>query len=406
MLPPDKAGPTCVGMTCPLGCNQPQNRCYRLKPSNYDVKASFQQASAGLSVSGQATIDTTSGQIKVGSNVIRPANKVGLVNGIYWQRNAQAKGYPGLSIFVVKSLEVNKGAALEVTGADALAVYATGNIKVEGTIHASGSGMFAGAGGGAGGKSNGADGAPCNNGHGMGGDQGGSGYNQVEAGGGGGGRIVKGGKGGDSSYYSKPKGGPGGAANNGQTLTPLYGGCGAGAGGGPDTGGVAGGAGGYGGGGGGAIQLSANGALSISGTITTPGAGGEGGHGGGGGGGGGSGGAILLEGITLTHAGYLAANGGGGGSGSGSTSWASSNDGEDGRYDGVRATGGAQQGQYGAAGGKGGSQANAGGDNGGSNANGGGGGGAAGMIRLNTHTSQVISGTVSPGHTSGKIALW
>ena len=63
-------------------------------------------------------------------------------------------------------------------------------------------------------------------------------------------------------------------------------------------------------------------------------------------------------------------------------------------------------GQDGSKGGNGGSQANAAGGNGSSNANGGGGGGAAGMVRLNTHTSPVISGKISPGHTSGKIALW
>ena len=402
----DKAVPVCVGLSCPLGCNKPQNRCYRLKPSNYDVKASYQQATAGLSVSGKATIDTTNGQIMVDSKVVRQANKLGLHGGIYWERKSQGAGYPGLSIFVLKSLEVDKGALLTVTGADALAIYATGNIKVVGNMSASGSGLYAGAGGGAGGKSNGASGAACFTGHGLGGNQAGQGNNQVEAGGGGGGRLVAGGKGGDSSYYAKPKGGAGGLANGNKTLTPLYGGCGGGAGGGPDTAGVAGGAGGYGGGGGGAIQLSANGQVTISGRVVTGGAGGEGGHGGGGGGGGGSGGAIMMEAISFTHAGFLTANGGGGGSGSGSATYANSYDGESGRSDSNQASGAAAHGPYGGAGGKGGALSPPSGGNGAANANGGGGGGAAGIVRINSHKAPVVSGVISPGHTSGKIAVW
>ena len=347
----DKAVPVCVGLSCPLGCNKPQNRCYRLKPSNYDVKASYQQATAGLSVSGKATIDTTNGQIMVDSKVVRQANKLGLHGGIYWERKSQGAGYPGLSIFVLKSLEVDKGALLTVTGADALAIYATGNIKVVGNMSASGSGLYAGAGGGAGGKSNGASGAACFTGHGLGGNQAGQGNNQVEAGGGGGGRLVAGGKGGDSSYYAKPKGGAGGLANGNKTLTPLYGGCG-------------------------------------------------------GGGGGGSGGAIMMEAISFTHAGFLTANGGGGGSGSGSATYANSYDGESGRSDSNQASGAAAHGPYGGAGGKGGALSPPSGGNGAANANGGGGGGAAGIVRINSHKAPVVSGVISPGHTSGKIAVW
>jgi len=139
------------------------------------------------------------------------------------------------------------------------------------------------------------------------------------SGGAGGAFGASGGAGGGCSGVTGPTG-PSEIGN--ATLTPLFGGC---------PGGLGGGAGtatrGFPGGPGGALQISARVSLSVTGVINAGGGGGGGGigtlsgcTGGGcasGGGGGGSGGAILLESPMVLVGGHVCANGGAGGGGGG-----------------------------------------------------------------------------------------
>jgi hypothetical protein len=400
-------GPGCSG-SCPLGCNSPAGRCYRLQPSTFDVSGFYDMVSQGLVASAsELTFDTDTGGIRDGSVVIRPAGQPGnVVNGIYWSTVIQGAGLPEISVFGLASLDVPSGVAATILGSRAFALYATGNVTIQGKLSAPASGQQGGPGGFAGGLKNGAAGQICFGGQGRGGLQGGSAGNQAEAGGGGGGRGAAGGKGGDSTFTPYPPGGAGGSAVGAASLVPLFGGCGGGAGGGPDTYSPPG-DGGYGGGGGGAIQLAASGEIVVGGVITAPGAGGEGGHYGAAGGGGGSGGAILLEAAKITVSGLLAANGGGGGSGSGAVTFQNAPNGSDGLASSTRAPGGASVAYWGGGGGQGGALLPQSGAAGQENANGGGGGGAAGSIRFNAPSITAAPGTASPAAIqSTMVATW
>ena len=197
---------------------------------------------------------------------------------------------------------------------------------------------------------------------------------------------------GGGSYCGK--GGPGGGAT---AIASSYGDLAIR----PLAGGSAGGAGASNGGtGGGAVQLVAQGTLTIAagGVITVGGAGGQFG-------GlstnenssaGGSGGAILLEAVTVSVAGTLAANGGGGGGDY------SNNDGADATADANPAPG-AKAGTDDGAGGAGGAGATTDGSPGtvSTGLNGGGGGGGVGRIAINSKTgSAAITGTISPSTTT------
>lgn len=222
-------------------------------------------------------------------------------------------GGPDVDVLAFLGLTVASGSTLTLTssgGGNAVILAVYGDASIEGTIHADGSpGVASTSTAGASGPGGNYD---C--GSSVGGSQGGDGHTSAGSGGGasGAGGSGPGGVGGSTIA--------GGAARANASLVPLYGGCPGGA------------SGSWacttsGGGGGGAVQISASGALSVTGTITA--LGGTGGTStcesagcapgpndtyGGGGGGGGSGGAILLEGNTVSAP--LAAtvvNGGAGG---------------------------------------------------------------------------------------------
>jgi hypothetical protein len=231
-------------------------------------------------------------------------------------------GGPSIDVLAFQSLNIAAGAALNLTGSNAVMIVVFGDVTISGTIHADGSpgatstitagtsgpGANYNCGGIAGG--NGMDGAgtcvspynnnPCRN-----------------SGGGGGGGSTNGGAGNNGLGGT---GGTGGNSRPNASLVPLYGGC------------PGGNSAGYacttsGGGGGGAVQISASGTLAISAGGAVSANGGMGGNSGcsavfagsatlpypGGGGGGGSGGAVLLEGPTITVSGATSVNGGSGG---------------------------------------------------------------------------------------------
>lgn len=403
----ETVGPGCT-TSCPLGCNEILGRCNRLKPSNLDASKLYDASSAALAPAADVTVDTDTGEIKEGATVVRAAGNQGSAEGGVFFDVVTQSGGPEIAVFGLASLDLPQGQTITVSGTRALALYATDKVSLAGTVVVAATQGKGGPGGFDGGAKDSQDGAACSAGEGKGGEQG-PGGSDGDGGGGGGGFGGKGGAGADSNYPnpSPPSaGGAGGATNGDASLSPLRGGCGGGAGGGPENG-----PGGYGGGGGGAIQISVDGALTVSGTITAPGAGGDGGHDGAGGGGGGSGGAILLEAVTLEVTGVLAANGGGGGSGSGGPGDQNAPDGQDGQPGSQAAAGGPQNQTYGGPGGAGGagtapdgiapaaqSVPHA--------ANAGGGGGGVGRIRLNGSKVTSKAATLSPAATQGTSGTW
>ena len=305
---PADLSPPCGGVSCLLGCDTTLNRCKRLDPSNFSTKAFFslKLGAVSSSISAPLTFNTSTGEVRKGTTVLRPGGSVGLKNGIYWNIVNQGASYPELSVFAVASLVIPVSCSMEVVGVRSFALYSQGGVAVQGQVQVVPTGTSPGAGGFRGGYPEGGSADSCFGGQGKGGGH----YYGLNGGGGGGGRASAGGKGG--SPHSKAQGGAAGGANGAASLVPLYGGCGGGAGGGgsPYKGG-------YGGGGGGAIQVAAEKNINITGIIWAPGAGGGGAPLNGGGGGGGSGGAILLEAPVVSVTGVLAANGGGGGVGGG-----------------------------------------------------------------------------------------
>lgn len=220
-------------------------------------------------------------------------------------------GGPSVDILRFASFMLNVGNTFSLIGDDPVIIAVDGNATVAGTIDASSTPTAVGAGanwnctpaptGGQGTPGTGA----CATGSG---------------GGGGGGYGTAGGAGG--AFGGSGLQGSGGAAHGGATLIPLFGGC---------PGGLGSSTLGAPGQGGGAVEISASGTITITGTVRA-----NGGTGGlgcstvGGGGGGGSGGAILIEapivtttGATLTAYGGTGGSGGTAGGGAGSTSSAS-----------------------------------------------------------------------------------
>ncbi len=268
------------------------------------------------------------------------------------------------SVMIFRFSSLTVSGPVTFTGSNAVAFVSSGDIDVAsgGVIDARGcpTGPGASTSAGPGGFTGGAKHVSPTSGSGAGG--GGGAGNNIGGGGGG-----FGGTGGDGDQASGANG-TGGAAFGSASITPLVGGGGGGGGGGGTNSGS-------GGGGGGAVQLVANGNLSIEGGINAGGCGGSKGTGGSdGGGGGGAGGAILLEALGITISGSLAVNGGGAGGGNSN----SAGNGAAGSLDRNRANGGNNGGGDGAAG------SNADGASG--QGNGGGGGGAIGWIRINTQS--------------------
>jgi len=209
-------------------------------------------------------------------------------------------GGPDVVILPLRGLNLAAGNTLRLIGARPLILAVDGDVTIAGTVDANASGTTAGAGG------NWSCGAS------QGGN--GSGNSSLGAGGGaGGGFGTSGGNGGDGGSGNN---GSAGATRGNANLAPLFGGCAGGAGGGCSAAGAA---------GGGALQITASGTLTATGTLRANGGTGQGGCGSEGGGcGGGSGGAIFLEASTLSTGGAtLQVNGGNGGSGAGGPGGAS-----------------------------------------------------------------------------------
>ena len=239
-----------------------------------------------------------------------------------------SSGGPKTDVLVFAGLTVTAGSTLTIGssaaggGGNAVIFAVFGDASVAGTIRADGA---PGTSGGALGTNTPGASGPGGNSNCTTSAKAGSGLNggpscssassdcRDSAGGGGAGS----GGGGDGASGVNGNKGSGGSARANATLSPLSGGC---------PGGTSGGwaCTTYGGGGGGAVQVSAAGTLTVTGTITA-----NGGAGGsstcslsqslcnttypGGAGGGGAGGAVLLEGQSVTTAMPVAVNGGSGG---------------------------------------------------------------------------------------------
>lgn len=276
----------------------------------------------------------------------------------------------GTSVCVIAARTITVSGRLVISGVRPLALLATGDLRITGTIDASGVAIGSNGSVPSGCSTTAADGASNVNGAGggAGGSFGSTGGNGGSAGGGGG-------AGGHAAAPVIPAtlqpGCPGGhgGAGSASTSTP--------------------------GRGGGALYLLGGITLMIaSGAIVD--ASGTGGAGGrpskGGGAGGGSGGMILLWSPALTNAGSVFANGGGGGAGA--DNLIAGNSGGSPSQALVAAAGGTSAGSTAGNGGNG-SVLNGNGQNGSSGSSGGGGGGGAGVIRiLSSQTS--IGGSVSP----------
>jgi hypothetical protein len=396
----DACAPACQGgvlttcgdpRTCALGCADTGDaHCIAPRLSNGIDPALADQAHGLTEISANATFNTDTGEITsdVPGGLTRGAG-TDLIEGIgYFQAapiNIGSGGAP-LGIFVFHNLTIDALVTVRFTGAHAAVVLVGDTAQIAGTIDVTGGGTarsVPGPGGGVGGT----DAGPAR-GCGPGAPGTHSGMN--DGGGGGAGGATDGGPAGRND---QAMGGGVGRACLPMTLEPLQGGSGGGRG---SAGGAASSA--VGGGGGGALQISALGTLTVSGTINAGGAGGSGGPGSssdaGAGGGGGSGGAILLEApmVTITAAAILAANGGGGGGGGGGSLDGIA--GNSGPASGVPAEGGGgvEPVSGGGAGGYRGGGPDVGGDG---TTNGGGGGGAAGAIAIRGQ-ARMVGGTVSP----------
>jgi hypothetical protein len=381
--------------TCVLGCNTAGNDCNALSPTAPAVSSDFSYG--GLSdptiTAALLVFDTDSGEIRDGANaVVRMPNAAPqtrfVENGIGFHRVS------GVGIWTFSKLTVPTATTIVFKSAYAASILSATDLTIAGTIDLRGYGdptqakmatttLCAGGVAGPGGT-NGGSGATAATGMGAGGQP-----DTTTAGGGGGGYGDVGAAGGNDGGN---KGGKAGVVSGGVAINPLAGGFGGGS------------SGGNGGGGGGALQLAAQGAITISGQINAGGCGGAAGDATHGGGGGGSGGAVLVEAPTVhvTATGVLAANGGGGGAGGSATSTA----GDPGAASSTQANGGA-----GLAGGHNGGSGDALGATAGTGTNGAGagaGGGGVGRVRVNTRTGAAVldlNYVISPAATQGTVTI-
>ena len=381
--------------TCSLGCNAANNGCAALQPTAPAVAGDFVYGGLSeLMIGATQTLlvfDTDTGEIRDNAGtVVRMPNATpmsrNVENGIGFHNTS------GVGIWTFSKLTVPSTTTIVFKHTtSAASILSASDLTIAGTIDARGYGdptmaatrcadTAAGPGGTIGGTA-----AQVALGTGAGG-----GATDTSTGAGGGGYGDVGGSGGKN-----PPGmifGAGGAMAGAAAINPLAGGFGGGA------------SGGNGGGGGGALQLAAQGALTISGKLNAGGCGGNPGTATAmGGGGGGSGGAIVVEAPTVhvTAAGIMAANGGGGGSGGNATAAK----GDPGDASASQASGGAGAGAH--AGGLGGALGATAGTTGGTGNGAGGGGGGVGRIRVNTRTgTATIDGTmVSPAASQGTAVI-
>lgn len=384
-LPVPDAGPTRCGPECALGCSSAEPlRCAALIPLNFPSERVA--AGADVDVSSMTLVDTTACTGLAGAGVI-------LTTG-----TGEAT-----CVFRVGNLHVRATGAVVASGSRPLAIFASGDVLVEGVVDVSATGDDPGAGGGAPGQDTRTATGPS---AGENGSIASAAEDWQNGGGGGGGLCGAGGAGGDGRE------GEGGAGGGRHDTPGLYGGSGGGKGAAQSEMGAAGGA------GGGALQISCANAITIAGAIL---AGGGGGHGAlagqGAGGGGGSGGMIVLEApvLTIAESARVHAIGGGGGGSRGTT--APGQTGQDGAMAVLRASGGAggEPGNSWPGGDSGGGRTAAeldGIDGGGSwistaPPRGGGGGGGAGCIRLGTlDGSPPAGGSVVPGSFATHRVSW
>ena len=384
--------------TCALGCNTAGNDCQALQPTAPAVASDF--AYGGLSeptIAAAQTLlvfDTDTGEIRDGSGaVVRMPNATpmsrNVENGIGFHRVS------GVGIWTFSKLTVPATTTVVFKSAYAASILSATDLTIAGTIDLRGyadptkalmggtstlcQGTVAGPGGTIGGTQ-----STVAMGMGAGG-----GAADLSTGAGGGGYGDTGGAGGKNGATN---GGTAGTAAGMDTINPLLAGFGGGA------------SGGDGGGGGGALQLAAEGTITISGTINAGGCGGNPGLAAApGGGGGGSGGAILVEAPTVhvTSTGILAANGGGGGAGGSATA----TKGDPGDASVNPAVGGMGSGSR--PGGAGGVLGTTSGQSGTGGNGAGGGGGGVGRVRLNSRTGATLdmNPVISPPPTQGTVTI-
>jgi hypothetical protein len=391
-LPGGDASP---GDTPVQGGEVPQQPALPFRPSNFDPELLAGVTAALLleaSPTGVFFFDTDTGLLSTsaGGASIRPA-------GVLLASVDQGPGAPPATVLAATEIRLGAGQLLQVKGSAALILVALGDLTLDGRIDASG-GRDRPEQPGPGGHAGGVRGAP-----GGGGPGGGKHNGAADVGGGGGGHAGAGGAGGARGSIT---GGAGGSKAGTATLVPLTGGAGGARGGDGDDSGP-----GNGGGGGGAVQLVAFAALRVNATggVQCGGGGGQGGSGDDAGGGGGAGGGILLEAMTLSVDGFLAANGGSGGAGAnGNDRGASGLSGGTGASPSAGAPG---QGE-GGSGGAGGATGQVDGATGSSVTgvenqadNAGGGGGAGGYIHLRSKAPAQLGGVISPAEGLGQALI-
>jgi hypothetical protein len=385
--------------TCEIGCNTSGVACLALQPTPPAIASDF--VYAGLTeptIAASQTLlvfDVDSGEIKDGSGAnVRMPNTDPMARNV--ENGIGFHVVTGVGIWTFAKLTVPATATIvfkHSAAAAGAAILSASDLTIAGTLDARGymdptqvstlcTGTVAGPGG-----TIGASGATAATGTGAGGSAA-----DATTGGGGAGYGAGGGIGGN---HGGTLGGTAGATAGASTINPLAGGFGGG------CSGTAGTTNGGGGGGGGALQLAAEGTITVSGGINAGGCGGSAGAAAHGGGGGGSGGAVLIEAPTVhvTATGVLAANGGGGGAGGDATSSAGT-PGKTSEDPAGGGTGGSAGGAGGALGATAGVQ--------GTGGNGaGGGGGGVGRVRLNSSAGAALdtNSTVSPPASPGTVVV-
>ncbi len=346
-----------VSELCGLGCVAAERRCADVAPSNGLARfLDMANSQPDLNLGDAATINTDTGEVKVGGGQVQVRSE-----------NVVQSGGPIIRVLMVRSLTAKD---VVVSGAYALAVVSSGEVRINGNFSSSARARVAGAGAFGDSNCNGQP-PPTSNAAGTHGGYGGAGFGSP------------GGSGGPATNANGTQlGGPGGSVTGSSALVPLRGGCN----------GVS----VFYGGGGGAIQMVSRTRIGVAGTTGVIAANGSAG--------GGSGGGILLEAPIVEVSGRVVANGAGGDS-----------DGpaEDGRLDATPAAGGLGDG--GSTGGRGGGRGAAGnlratdGDGGlvGGNLSvyGSDGGGGVGRIRINNAPGGLyLTGLLSPNPSLGEIA--
>lgn len=353
-------------IACPLGCDEAEEKCVDVDPSN-GLAPYLDIAPSGPAVafSGESTIGGNGIVFNAGVSVEVPHDEVN-----------------GITVFTFSSLTI--AGTLKVTSDTPIALVVDGDVEITGTLDVSADGWMAGPGGYQ--SYDEFDTHPCNGGL--------VGRASPTPGGGGGGGYLPGGTGGASG--AGVAGGTGGTVRGNEALEPLEGGCAGGLA--EETsspGGIS-----YGGGGGGAIQIVSRTRIDVTGAGVIDASGGGGGSLFGaygasplvGGSGGGGGGMILLEAPQVVLDGQnvvLSTKGGGGSAAGGGAIATAGQDGGTGQY---AASGGTNPGS--ASGGAGGTESFApspGQAGATAGADGGGGGGSVGRTRLST-----LSGDVNP----------